>query len=155
MRKRGRPRKVGRPKTKHNVRRGTLVKGYIPSISRKFLEIDFFKDKMGELLKGNTGLYVLYENDDLYYVGITSRDLFNRLYQHTKDKHKDNWNKFSVFIIGRGKYLRDVESMAQLISDPPANAWKSRFREHYQYDDKIKKMVKELADFLDEIKHNK
>ena len=131
--------------------KGILVKGYIPPISRNFIELDFFENKMKEILKGNSGLYVLYNNDDLYYVGIT-KDLFRRLYHHRRDKHKNKWNRFSVFIIGRGKYLKDIESMAQLISNPPANVWKGRFKEHYQYDDEIKKMVKDVSKIIEDMK---
>lgn len=135
--------------------KGNLVKGFIPPISRSFLELDFFRKEIKEMLKGNSGLYVLYDNGELYYVGITSKDLFWRLYHHTRDKHKNKWNKFSVFIIARGRYLKDIETMAHLISNPPANLWKGRFKEHYQYDEKIKKMVKEVSKIIDDIKKNK
>lgn len=139
-------------KNKYESNKGKLVKGYIPPISRSFLELEFFKKQIKEMLKGNSGLYVLYKGKDLYYVGITGKDLFWRLYHHTIDKHKNKWNRFSVFIIGRGKYLKDIESIAQLISNPPANIWKGKFKEHYQYNEKIKKIVKDVSKIIDDIK---
>lgn len=135
--------------------KGKLVKGFVPPTPRKFLEVDFFKKEIKEMLIGNAGLYVLYKNDDLYYVGITGRDLFWRLYHHTRDKHKDKWNKFSVFIIGRGGYLKDIETMAHLISNPPANVWKGRFKEHYKYDDRINKMVKDVSKIIKEVQRDR
>ena len=38
--------------------------------------------------------------------------------------------------------------MVQLTSNPPANVWKGRFKKHYEYDDKIKAMVKEVSKSL-------
>ena len=138
-------------KRKHYSDKSRLVKGYLPPTSRKLLEVSFFKKEIKEMLKENSGLYVLYKNDDLYYVGITGRDLFWRLYHHTRDKHKNKWNKFSVFIIGKGRYLKDVESMAQLISNPPANVWKGKFKEHYQYGDKIKTLIKDISKIIEDV----
>lgn len=131
------------------------MRGFIPPISRGFLEIDLFKKEIKKMLRGNSGLYVLYYNNKLYYVGITSKDLFWRLYHHTRDKHKERWNKFSVFIVGRSKYLKDIETIAHLISNPPANVWKGRFKKHYKHDDEIKQMVKEVSKLIDDIKQNK
>lgn len=142
-------------KYKHHSNKSLLVKGYLPPISRKLLEVSFFKKEIKEMLKANAGLYVLYKDDDLYYVGITIRDLFWRLYDHTKDKHKNKWNKFSVFIIGRGRYLKDIEAIAQLISNPPANMLKGKFKEHYQYEDKIKNLIKDISKIIEDVKGKK
>ncbi len=132
-------------------KKGSLVVGFIPPITRKFLGVEFLKKEIKNMLAGNAGLYVLYKGDELYYVGITGRDLFWRLYHHTRDKHKNKWGRFSVFIISRGKYLKDVETMAQYISNPPANVWKGRFKEHYKYDDRIKSMLKDISQIIEEV----
>lgn len=138
-------------KHKHKSDKSRLVKGYLPPTSRKLLEVSFFKKEIKEMLKENSGLYVLYKKGELYYVGITG-NLFGRLNTHTKDKHKDKWDKFSVFIIGRGKYLKDIESMAQLISNPPANVWKGKFKKHYQYSDKIRSLIKDISKIIEDVK---
>ncbi len=104
------------------------------------------------MLEGNVGLYVLYKSDKLYYVGITGIDLFWRLHTHTRDKHKGKWDSFSVFIISRGRYLKDIETMANLISNPPANILKGRFKEHYKYDDRIKSILKDIEKIIKEVK---
>jgi hypothetical protein len=123
--------------------KGTLVKGYIPPLPISVLEIDVFRKELGAMLKHNSGVYVLYMNKKLYYVGIAN-DLFVRLRQHTKDKHKNKWNKFSAFVVGRGKYLKDIESMFHRISQTPGNVVRGKFKAHYYYDHKIKKMVREV-----------
>jgi len=123
--------------------KGRIVKGYIPPISKGFLVFDTFRKGMSDILKGNSGVYVLYKNKKLYYVGM-AKDLFQRLHGHTKDKHKNKWDKFSAFIIARGSYLKDIESMIHRISNPSANIVLGKFKEHYQYDNRIKKMVKEV-----------
>ncbi len=126
---------------KRESNKGKLVKGYIPPISIDFLEFSFFREKLSEMIKGNSGVYVLYNKGKLYYVGITTQDLFWRLDCHTRDKHKGKWDKFSVFIISKDRYLKDIESMVHRISELKANIAKGKFREHYQYDKKIKTMV--------------
>ena len=135
---------------KRHSRKGRLVKGYIPPISRDFMEFEHFRKEMGEMLKRNSGVYALYKNSDLYYVGI-AKDLFWRLHQHIRDKHKNKWNKFSVFIIGRGAYLKDIESMIHRISNTSANIAKGKFKEHYQYDHKIRQIVKEVSRIIKNI----
>jgi len=135
---------------KNKSTKGFLVKGYVPPISRHFIEFAAFREELKKILKRNAGIYVLYKDEKLYYVGLT-KDLFWRLHHHTKDKHKNKWNKFSAFIIRRGNYLKDLESMTQLISEPPANIWKGRFKEHYKYDKQIKLMVKDLIKVMNDI----
>jgi hypothetical protein len=139
-------------KKRKGSHKGSLVEGFIPPISRKFLGVEFLRKEIRNMLEGNVGLYVLYKDKKLYYVGITDRDLFWRLHQHTRDKHKNKWDSFSVFIINRGKYLKDIESMAQYISSPPANIWKGRFKEHYKYGDRIKNILKDISKIINEVK---
>ena len=54
----------------------------------------------------------------------------------------------SVFIISKGGYLHDIEGMLHRISELPANVWKGKFKEHYQHDKEIKKMIKETAKLI-------
>ena len=127
--------------------KGALVKGFISPTRKQVLVSAPFKKEIKKILGENSGSYVLYSHKKLYYVGI-AKNLYGRLCQHTRDKHKKKWDEFSVFIIGRGKYLKDIETIAQLISNPKANVWKGRFKEHYKYDDKIKTMVKDVSKSL-------
>ena len=143
-----------RKKGKRKSNKGFLVKGYIPPVSRGLLEFEYFKNEIKDMLRNNSGVYVLYKGNNLYYVGLAS-DLYWRLYRHTKDKHKNHWDKFSVFIIGKGRYLKDIEAMVHRISEPPANIWKGKFKEHYEYDKRIKKMAKDTFNIIKKIQQSK
>jgi hypothetical protein len=45
-----------------------------------------------------TGIYILYGNYGAHYVGLTrKRGLGSRLKDHTKDDHKEQWDRFSWF----------------------------------------------------------
>ena len=46
------------------------------------------------------GVYALYRKGRLYYVGLAS-DLKWRLGAHLKDRHKEKWDRFSVYRITR------------------------------------------------------
>ena len=47
---------------------------------------------------GQAGVYILYNGAIPVYVGRTTKDhLFKRLQEHTIDKHKSRWNRFSWF----------------------------------------------------------
>lgn len=45
-----------------------------------------------------TGIYVLYDDYGPYYVGLTRETpIGDRLRQHRRDRHADNWDRFSWF----------------------------------------------------------
>jgi len=144
--------KPKQPKRKSD--KGKLVKGYIPPISIEFLQFDVFKKQMKEILKDNAGIYVLYKDKDIYYVGLAT-NLYWRLHDHMKDKHKDKWNKFCAFIVGHGDYLKDMESMVHMISEPPANVFRGKFKQHYEYDKKIRKMVNDVSSIVKKIERER
>lgn len=137
-------------KRKSKSNRGYLVKGYLPPVSRKLIEVGFFKKEIKDMLRHNSGIYALYMDKQLYYVGIAT-DLSLRLYNHTRDKHKDKWNRFSAFIISRGRYLKDIESILHRTSEPSANVWKGKFKEHYEYDNQIKNLIKKTHRMFKEL----
>lgn len=44
------------------------------------------------------GIYVLYDDYGPYYVGLArDQDIGSRLRAHTRNRHKDNWDRFSWF----------------------------------------------------------
>lgn len=87
-----------RKKVVNSSGKGNLVKGYIPPMPISVLEIDVFRKELGSMLKHNSGVYVLYKNRKLYYVGI-AKDLFWRLHGHTK-------NGIRVFRVKKLKLLK-------------------------------------------------
>jgi phosphate uptake regulator len=47
-----------------------------------------------------------------------------------------------------------IESMVHRISEIPANIAKGKFKEHYQYDREIKKMVRDVYKMVRDIRKN-
>src|SRR5690348_1694011 len=69
------------------------------------------------------GVYVLYRNDDPYYIGKTRTTLFKRLTQHAlrpNARRYNFWNYFSAFEIEDGDHRDEVEAI--LIAAMPTAA---------------------------------
>ena len=98
--------------------KGSLVKGVLENIPRESFER--IADAIEKTMKGESGIYALYKNDRLYYVGL-ARDLKGRVKKHTRDKHAGKWNKFSIYTIKKAKYLGDVETIILRIGKPKGN----------------------------------
>jgi len=72
------------------------------------------------------GIYVLYDNHGLYYVGLTNNSLRYRIRRHTKDRHKKKWFRFSWYNIPNLKYTKDMETAILRITDPKGNKVKGK-----------------------------
>lgn len=60
------------------------------------------------------GIYVLYDDYGPYYVGLAKTAIGNRLRDHTKDDHRDRWDRFSWFGFRRVKTSADGNGLQQL-----------------------------------------
>ena len=88
-------------KTKH------FVEKFLEKIPRE--SIERFRTVIMEMVKGQSGIYALYHNNELYYVGRAS-GLMGRLKRHMEDRHKDSWNYFSMYMIPRLETVKELES---------------------------------------------
>lgn len=107
---------------------------------KKFLEHRKWKDYKYALGTNNRGrgIYVLYNGNKIYYVGLSKRSLRGRLRRHaTRDKHKGKWNTFSFYQIGRTRYIKDIESLFLRIFNPPGNKISGKFKRKYDLSKKI------------------
>jgi len=69
--------------------------------------------KVADELK-SPGVYILYRDDQPYYVGKTKRRLFSRLHDHankTTDRYFHFWNYFSVFVVPAPDHVGEVEGI--------------------------------------------
>ena len=76
------------------------------------------------------GVYVLYREDEPYYVGKTSRALFDRLWNHANqpaDRYYNFWNFFSVFAVAGRTHRDEVEGIL-IAAMPTSNSASPRFR---------------------------
>ena len=105
-------------KTKRSVR-GALLKGVLEHIPHQ--AFDLLKESIEETMKGKSGIYALYKKDKLVYVGM-ARSVRGRVKTHTRDKHTNNWDNFSIYLVEDVEILYDIETIISRIADPPENA---------------------------------
>jgi hypothetical protein len=123
--------------------KGALVKGYLERKDRKGFELLLPRYK--EVIGDSSGIYSLYKGDKLYYVGI-AQNLLSRVEGHTKDKHKHRWDKVSFFVIDKHRYSKDIETVILRIAEPKGNGTRGKFEGHYELQDRLNKIRKEIKD---------
>jgi hypothetical protein len=92
-----------------------LVCQHLENISREGLEQ--YQDIIREYVSRPQGVYALYRDDGLYYVGLAS-NLSSRLKTHLGDKHSGQWNRFSVYLTIGDKHLRELETLILRVVKP-------------------------------------
>lgn len=113
-------------KPARQVRGMRLVNAYMEDVSAKV--ITAHRRELKAELGQKHGIYALYRREKQYYVGL-AKNLFSRLSQHTKDRHKRKWDRFSAYITRREQQVRELESLALRILVPKGNRVKGRLRE--------------------------
>lgn len=117
------------------------------------------KDIITELISDSSGIYALYDENELYYVGRAS-DLKRRVHQHLKDRHDAQWTHFSLFLIKKADYIGDLESLLIRIAAPVGNRAKPRGRDSKLLVRKLRALIKhkhkeELAELIPNRKKQK
>ena len=101
---------------------------------KKYLEHknwESYKEALGSKQRGR-GIYILYDKEEVYYIGLSKKSLRSRLRQHaTKDRHKGKWDNFSFYQISRQKYIKDIESLLLKVYRPKGNKVVGRFKKKY------------------------
>ena len=103
-----------------------------------------YSEAITELVGGRNGIYALYRNKQLYYVGLAT-DLKRRIKQHLKDRHAGKWNYFSLYLVRSEKFLKDLESLAIRVAFPKGNKIKGKFGGAPNLRPSLKKRMKQLA----------
>ena len=101
-----------------------LVIGHLERISSSAFEN--YSKEITDLVGGKHGIYALYRNNRLYYVGL-ARNLKRRIKGHLKDRHAGKWNYFSLYLVRSPKNLHDLESIAIRIAYPKGNKTRGKF----------------------------
>lgn len=131
----------GRTKRKTSSK-GALVRGVSARLPVELLDEPTFRQGLQEITRGYSGLYFLYKRKTLYYIGL-ARNLYWRLVSHTKNKHKNKWDSFAIFRVGRVRYLKDVESLLLRAARPPGNSVSGHFRRDADLTKVLKKIRRE------------
>jgi hypothetical protein len=77
-------------------------------------------ESITELVSTSPGVYALYDDDELYYVG-KSTDLKKRVKQHLRDRHLKSWTHFSFYLVRRVEHIDEIESLLVRIASPKGN----------------------------------
>lgn len=127
-----------RNRRKRRSGRGALVKAYAEGIASSVLAR--FPKEFKRVVGKKSGIYILTKGKKIYYVGIASR-FASRLPWHLKDRHRRQWEAFSLYSIGRQRYLRDIESILIRVARPKGN----RVRGHFGQKAKLnRKLVRQI-----------
>lgn len=81
---------------------------------RKYFEL------ITDLVSTSPGVYALYDDDELYYVG-KSTDLKKRVKQHLRDRHLKSWTHFSFYLVRKVEHIHEIESLLVRIANPKGN----------------------------------
>ena len=101
-----------------------LVCQHLENISRAALEE--YQDIIREYVRKRHGIYALYRRGKLHYVGLAS-NLRVRLKQHLHDRHKNSWDRFSVYHTIDDKAIKELETLLLKIVNPDGNRASGRF----------------------------
>ena len=103
-------------------------KRYLVNKSKEFVnKEDGFKDVPHSRMKGS-GIYALYNNYGLYYVGLSNSSLRSRIRAHARGRRKNNWNKYSWYHIPRVSDVKEIETILLKIINPQGNKVQGRFK---------------------------
>jgi hypothetical protein len=88
--------------------------------------IQRFPDIITEYARGRSGVYALYKDDTLYYVGL-AKDLKSRIRGHLRDRHAQAWNRFSAYLTQGDEHIKELESLVIRIASPQGNRVGGKF----------------------------
>lgn len=138
-------------KVRRKPTKGALIKGVSQQLPRELLFEPTFREELRGLMRGYSGLYVLYKRNRLYYIGL-ARDLFWRLHSHTRDRHRNNWDRFAIYRIARVRYLKDIESLLLRVARPPGNSVSGNFHRDADVTKVLRKIQRQQTRTLNRIK---
>jgi len=95
-----------------------------------------------DLIGSSPGIYALYDENELYYVG-RSTDLKRRVRYHLRDRHGASWTHFSLYLIRKVAHIDEIESLLVRIVNPKGNRVVPRGRGSSELLKKLKQMVKQ------------
>ncbi len=107
---------VKKVKRQRRRKREALVHQHLENVSRDLLEQH--PDIVRQFIGRNAGIYALYRKDKLYYVGLAT-GLRGRLKAHVKNRHRESWDRFSIYLTIRDQHLREIEALLLRIANPP------------------------------------
>ena len=106
------------------AKRKPLVTQHLERISREALEK--YQNIIRQYVRRRRGVYALYRGNKIYYVGLAS-NLSGRLNRHIIDRHKESWDRFSVYLTIGDSHLKELESLILRVVRPVGNKLAGKF----------------------------
>lgn len=97
---------------------------------------------VNELIRDQAGIYALYKGKRLHYVGLAS-NLKGRLHAHLRDRHQNDWDRFSVYLTTRDEHMKELESLLLRIMSPKGNIQGGRFMDSQNLNPVMNKRVRQ------------
>ncbi|MEM4189347.1 MAG: GIY-YIG nuclease family protein [Candidatus Caldarchaeum sp.] len=68
------------------------------------------------------GVYALYDvKGNLYYLGIARKNIFKRIQHHLRDRHRNKWKTFSLYVCKSLKQISALETLFLRLTRPKGN----------------------------------
>ena len=125
---------------KKSSNRSMILTQKLESISRKIFEEH--KKIIIKFIGNKPGVYALYDEKELYYVG-RAIDLAERVKYHLKDQHSALWTHFSVYFTKKVQYANDIEAVIISIAQPKGNKVKPKIGKETKLKGLISKAIQE------------
>ena len=132
-----------RKRRRRKPQKGALIKGKTGRLPIQIIQSPVFEEHVRTLMRGHSGIYLLYKRRTLYYVGLASKNLLGRLKDHQKDKHMGKWDRFVVYRIKSVRYLKDIETLLIGVLNPPGNAQEGKVPRDADMNRVLKRVLKE------------
>jgi hypothetical protein len=123
------------------AKRKPLVTQHLERISRDALEK--YQKIIRQYVRRRRGVYALYRGNKLYYVGLAS-NLSGRLNRHIIDRHKESWDRFSVYLTIGDSHLKELESLILRVVRPVGNKMAGKFVKSEDLRHKFSADIREL-----------
>ncbi len=131
--------------------KGALIKGMSKQLPSDILDNPLFTSRLKEIMRGYAGIYALYRNTRLYYVGLTT-NLLGRIKWHRKDRHAGKWDHFIIFRIQRVRYLKDMETLIHHLVEVPGGRVKGKVPRDADLNRVLKEVLREEERKMRDIK---
>lgn len=106
------------------AKQSQLVSQHLENISHEALSK--YQDVIRNYVRRRQGIYALYRKNQLYYVGL-AKNLRSRLKHHLSDRHKQLWDRFSVYLTIGDSHLKELESLILRTVKPQGNHQSGKF----------------------------
>jgi len=128
------------------IKGAPLIIAHAENIPARIIKKGDILQAFREALGRRTGIYILYRKDLVFYVGLAG-SLRGRIASHTKDHLRGRWDRFSLFVVKKDKYLKDIESLLIRAARPSANQRKPDFASHHNIKKELQKKVARVTQF--------